>query len=94
VNFLVRFPGPRGWRAGVSSDGTVRSSRPRLFEVRGVDGCGGVDVFGGGDWCSDLTDGIGIHLALCYSVSTSLSDKSKSTTWTIFGLENQIAKES
>jgi hypothetical protein len=83
VNFLVRFVGPRGWRAGVSGDRTVRSSRPRLFEVRGVEGRGGVDVFGGGgggDWCSDLTDGIGFHGALCYLASTSSSDESRSIT--------------
>ena len=93
MNFLVRFGGPRGWRAGVSGDGTVRSLRPRLFEVRGVEGCGGVDVFGGGgDWCSDLTDGIGFHGALCHL--TSSSDETRLTTWTFFGLENQIAKES
>ena len=89
MNFLVRFIGPRGWRASVSGDGIIRSSRPRLFKVRGVEGRGGVDVFrggggggggSGGDWCSGLTDGTGIHRALCHRVSTSSLDESKSTT--------------
>ena len=50
MNFLVRFIGPRGWRASVSGDRTIRSSRPRLFEVRGVEGRESIDVFrrGGG----------------------------------------------